>query len=60
MLEISYFTLAAVLLYFVSDWILNQIEKRNGERLPNRSFVFFAIILVLSVITFNALEYLLA
>jgi len=40
MQEISYFTLAAVLLYFVSDWILNQIEKSKGERLPNRSFVF--------------------
>jgi len=60
MVEISYFTLAAVLLYFISDWILNQIEKSKGERLPNRSFVFFGIILVLSVITFNLIERLLA
>jgi len=57
MQEVSYFTFVAVLLYFVSDWILRQIEKRKGERLPNRSMVFFGIILVLSLISFNLLEH---
>ena len=51
-----YFTVAAVLLYLLSDWILNQIEIRRGERLENRSLIFFAIILVLSVALFNLIQ----
>ncbi len=59
MVQIVYFTLAAILLYLLSDWILNQIEKRKGERLPNRSLIFFIIIMVLSVTSFSILERLL-
>ena len=55
-MEMIYFTVAAVLLYLLSDWILNQIEIRRGERLENRSLIFFAIILVLSVLLFNLIQ----
>jgi hypothetical protein len=58
-MELIYYTVAAVVLYLVSDWILNQIEIRRGERFENRSLVFFAIILVLAVATFNLVQKLL-
>jgi NADH:ubiquinone oxidoreductase subunit 6 (subunit J) len=55
-MEMIYYTVAAVLLYLVSDWILNRIEIRRGERLENRSLIFFAIILVLAVVFFNLIQ----
>jgi len=56
-LEIVWFTLTAILLYLVSDWILDQIEIRRGERLPNRNIVFFGIITVLALVVFQVLEH---
>lgn len=56
-MEFVYFTAAGILLYVVSDWILNKIEQVRGERLPQRSVVFFLIILILSVIVFQAIQY---
>ncbi len=57
-MEMVYFTLMAIALYVVSDWILNQIEIRRGTRMPNRSVVFFGIILCLSVLSFGAIQFL--
>ncbi len=57
-MEMLYYTVAAIFLYVVSDWILNQIEIRRGQRFDNRSLIFFAIILVLSVSLFNLIQYL--
>ena len=56
-MEMLYYTVAAIFLYVVSDWLLNQIENRRGERFENRSLIFFAIILVLSVALFNLIQY---
>ena len=56
-MEMLYYTVAAIFLYLVSDWILNQIENRRGERFENRSLIFFAIILVLSVALFNLIQH---
>ena len=55
-MEMIYFTVAAVVLYVVSDWILNQIEIKQGARLENRSLVFFVIIGTLSVISFYIIQ----
>ena len=55
-MEMLYYTVAAIFLYMVSDWILNQIETRRGERFENRSLIFFVIILVLSVTLFNLIQ----
>ena len=55
-MEIIYYTLAALGLYFVSDWILNQIEIRRGERFEHRSLIFFGIILVLALTTFHLIR----
>lgn len=53
-----YYTIAGITLYLVSDWILNRIEIARGERLQNRSLVFFVIIFVLAVVSFRVIEYL--
>jgi hypothetical protein len=55
-MEMLYYTVAAIFLYAVSDWILNRIEISRGKRFENRTLVFFAIILVLSVILFNLIQ----
>lgn len=52
-MEMIYFTIAAVVLYLVSDYILNTIEMKMGKRLPNRSFFFFIIISILAFVSFS-------
>lgn len=51
-----YFTVAAVLLYLLSDWILNKIEERVGKRLEYRSVLFFVIITVLALSLFSFVD----
>jgi hypothetical protein len=53
-----YYTTAGIVLYFLSDWILNRIEVSRGNRFENRSLVFFVIILVLAMGSFKIIEYL--
>ena len=55
-MELIYYTIAAIALYGVSDFILNRIEIKMGKRLPNRSFVFLIIILTLSIGSFKLLQ----
>jgi len=55
-LEVILFTIVAAGLYVISDSIVKAIEKNKGEILKNRSIIFFAIITVLSLITFNVLQ----
>jgi len=52
-MELIYYTLAALVLYGVSDYILNTIEVRMGKRLPNRSFIFLIIITILAMVSFT-------
>lgn len=56
MLEAVAYTVAGLVLYFLSDWILNQIEIKRGQRFENRSMVFFGIILVLALGTFELIK----
>ena len=51
-MEILYFTLAAIMLYFAADWILNRIETAAGRRFEYRSLIFFAILLVMALTSF--------
>lgn len=51
-MEAVYFTLAALVLYFAADAILEWLERTRGSRFDNRQLVFFAIILPLAVLTF--------
>ena len=52
-MEMLYYTIAAVVLYFVSDYILNTIEMKMGKRLPSRSFFFLIIITILAMVSFS-------
>lgn len=51
-MEIVWYTVAAVVLYVVSDRILERIEIARGERMKNRSLVFFAILATLALASF--------
>ena len=51
-MDLVYFTVIAVGLYFGADRLLDYIERRRGARFKNRQIVFFAIILPLALLAF--------
>lgn len=55
-MQFVYYTLAGVVLYLLSDWILARIEAWRGAAFEYRSLIFFAIILVLALTSFKAIE----
>jgi len=56
-MQYVYYTLAAIILYFLSDWILIKIEQKRGKQFEQqRSLVFLIIIMVLALGTFKAIE----
>ncbi len=59
-MEFIYYTIAGLILYYLSDWILVQIEKWRGEAFEQRTMIFFVIILVLALSSFKAIEMLTA
>lgn len=59
-MEILLFTLNAVVIYLVSDWVVRRIEARRGSILPQRQIVFFVIFLSLALISFRILQTLLS
>ena len=56
MMSAIWFTIVAIILYLVSDWILERIEVSLGKRLEHRSLVFFAILLSLALVTFSLIQ----
>ena len=57
-MEFIYFTTAGLVLYFGSSWILTRVEQARGKQFKYRDLVFFAIIFVLAVSSFNMIQYL--
>ncbi len=55
-MEIVLFTLVAIALYLFSDWLLRQLEMRRGAPFKNRSIIYFIIIFVLALGTFELLQ----
>lgn len=56
-MQYVYYMLAAIILYFLSDWILVKIEQKRGKQFEQqRSLVFLIIIMVLAVGSFKAIE----
>ena len=55
-MQILLFTLLAVVLYLVADRLLVALEVRAGRRFENRSLIFFAILLVLAIVAFSAVQ----
>lgn len=51
-----YFTIAGIVLYLVSDWLLQRAEATAGRRFEYRSLIFFVILLSLAVITFEFIQ----
>ena len=56
MLEIVAYTIAGIILYFGSDWILVQIENASGRKFENRNLIFFAIIMILALSSFAVIR----
>lgn len=55
-MEIILFTVVAIVLYLISDWIVQRIEIAAGRRLEHRTLLFFALIAVLAVTTFSLIR----
>jgi hypothetical protein len=51
-MDIVYFTLVAIGLYFGADWLLDRLERARGRRFENRQVMFFLIILPLALASF--------
>lgn len=51
-MEVLYFTLVAIVLYAVSDWIVQRLEHARGERFAYRSLIFFGLLLGLALLSF--------
>ena len=51
-MDIVWFTLVAIGLYFGADRLLDWIERRRGGRFENRQVAFFALILPLALLAF--------
>jgi hypothetical protein len=60
MSELILFTLNAIVVYLLADWLVRMIEKRRGGVMKQRQIVFFIIFLVLVLTSFQFLQYLLA
>lgn len=56
MSELILFSLNAIVIYLVSDWLVRLIEKRRGQVIKQRQVVFFVIFLVLALTTFQLLK----
>ena len=51
-----WFTLVAIVLYLVSDRVLERVELAVCKRLDHRSLIFFAILLSLALVTFSIIQ----
>jgi hypothetical protein len=56
MMEIIVFTLNAILIYLLADWVIRAIEQKKGEVLKHRQVIFFVVFLSLALISFNVLR----
>ena len=52
-MELVYYLLVGIALYFLSDWILVRIERWRGETFEQRTMIFFCIITVLALTSFH-------
>jgi hypothetical protein len=58
-LETLSYTVVAIALYFVSDWLLERIEIQRGRRFEQRTLLFFVILAVLALSSFALIRRLL-
>lgn len=60
MSELILFSLNAIVIYLLSDWLVRLIEKRRGAVIKQRQIVFFVIFLTLALSSFQLLKMMLA
>jgi hypothetical protein len=56
MSELVLFTLNAIVVYLVSDWLVRLIEKRRGSAFKQRQVLFFVIFLALALVSFRVMK----
>ena len=56
-MSIVYFTLVAIVLYALADWLLVRAEIAAGRRIKHRSLVFFVILLTLALSSFSLIQH---
>ena len=54
--DLIIFTLNAVLIYLLADWLVRLVERRRGAELKQRQVVFFLIFLGLALASFAVLR----
>lgn len=55
-MEFILYTVAGIILYVLADRILIQIELRRGAPFANRSIVFFVIISIMAIVSFQLIK----
>ncbi len=56
MTDLVLFTLNAIVIYLVTDWLVRLIEKRRGGSIRQRQIIFFVIFLGLALVSFRLLK----
>lgn len=56
-MSIVYYTIVAIILYVIADWLLERIEIAAGQRLKYRSLIFFVILLTLALASFSLIQH---
>ena len=51
-MDLVYFTLVAIGIYFGADWLLDRLERLRGRRFENRQVAFFLVVLPLALASF--------
>ncbi|MDJ0929010.1 MAG: hypothetical protein QNJ73_15340 [Gammaproteobacteria bacterium] len=55
-MEAVYFTLVAIMLYLLADFVLDRAERMAGRRFEHRSLIFFFILLIFALLSFAAIR----
>ena len=56
MSDLILFSLNAIVVYLLADWILRLVERKRGAVIKQRQIVFFVIFLVLALLSFALLR----
>jgi hypothetical protein len=52
-MDLLYFTVIGVGLYFFTDWLLDRVERARGARFKHRDAIYFGIMLAAALLTFT-------
>jgi hypothetical protein len=55
-MDLLYFTVIGVGLYFFADWLLDRVERARGARFKHRDAIYFGIMLAAALLTFTLIN----